>query len=175
MSEYLEFLKSRRSIRRFKPEKPPMDLIMKAIDTARFAPSARNSQPWRFIIVDDSALKEKLASVHPAAMPLRNAPLGIVVVCHVDESPTSYALDCANATLYLLLAIHAVGLGAVWIQALRNIDEIRAILDIPERAIPVAIIAVGYPDESPPPKPRKPIDEIVFVNKYGVKPPSEKS
>lgn len=169
LTEYLEFLKSRRSIRRFKQTKPPMELIMRAIDTARYAPSARNSQPWRFVIIEDEVVKDRLSSIHPAATPLRGAPIGIVVVCHIDESPTSYALDCANATLYLLLALHALGLGAVWIQALRNIDEIKQILYIPDNAIPVAIIAVGYPEESPQPRPRKPVDEIVYLNKYGVR------
>jgi nitroreductase len=165
----LEFLKSRRSIRKFKPQSPPRDLVLKAIDVARFAPSARNSQPWRFIIVEDAEIKSKLASIHIYASPLKNAPLAVVVVCHVDESPTSYMLDCANATIYFLLAVHALGLGAVWIQTLRNIEEIRSILGIPENVIPVAIIALGYPDESPSPKPRKPLEEVVFMNKYGVR------
>lgn len=165
----LEFLKSRRSIRKFKPQSPPRDLVLKAIDVARFAPSARNSQPWRFIIVEDTEIKSKLASIHIYASPLKNAPLAVVVVCHVDESPTSYMLDCANATIYFLLAVHALGLGAVWIQTLRNIGEIRSILGIPENVIPVAIIALGYPDESPSPKPRKPLEEVVFMNKYGVR------
>jgi nitroreductase len=165
----LEFLKSRRSIRKFKPQSPPRDLVLKAIDVARFAPSARNSQPWRFIIVEDTEIKSKLASIHIYASPLKNAPLAVVVVCHVDESPTSYMLDCANATIYFLLAVHALGLGAVWIQTLRNIEEIRSILGIPENVIPVAIIALGYPDESPSPKPRKPLEEVVFMNKYGVR------
>jgi len=165
----LEFLKSRRSIRKFKPQSPPRDLVLKAIDVARFAPSARNSQPWRFIIVEDTEIKSKLASIHIYASPLKNAPLAVVVVCHVDESPTSYMLDCANATIYFLLAVHALGLGAVWIQTLRNIEEIRSILGIPENVIPVAIIALGYPDESPSPKPRKPLEELVFMNKYGVR------
>ena len=165
----LEFLKSRRSIRKFKPQSPPRDLVLKAIDVARFAPSARNSQPWRFIIVEDTEIKSKLASIHIYASPLKNAPLAVVVVCHVDESPTSYMLDCANATIYFLLAVHALGLGAVWIQTLRNIEEIRSILGIPENVIPVAIIALGYPDESPSPKPRKPLEEVIFMNKYGVR------
>jgi Nitroreductase len=169
LDEYLEFLKSRRSIRRFKPEPPPKELILKAIDTARYAPSAKNSQPWRFIIVDDPDLKNKLASIHFSAIPLYNAPLAIVVVCQIDESPTSYMLDCANSTLYLLLALHALGLGAVWIQALRNIEEIKQALLIPNNAIPVAIIAVGYPDETPQHRPRKPLSEIVYLNKYGNK------
>jgi nitroreductase len=87
----------------------------------------------------------------------------------VDESPTSYMLDCANATIYFLLAVHALGLGAVWIQALRDIEVIRKTLNLPDSAIPVAIIALGYPDENPSPKPRKPLGEIVFLNKYGNK------
>lgn len=163
----LDFLKSRRSIRKFKQVQPPRDVILKALDVARYAPSAKNSQPWRFIIVDDPDLKNKLANIHVWAKPLHDAPLAIVVVCQIDESPSSYMLDCANATLYLLLALHALGLGAVWIQALRNIEEIKQILSIPSSAIPVAIIAVGIPDETPQPRPRRSLSEIVYVNKYG--------
>ena len=169
MEVYLDFLKSRRSIRKFKPEQPPQEVILKAIDAARYAPSARNSQPWRFIIVTDPDLKNKLAGIHVWARPLREAPVAITVVCHVEESPVSYMLDCANATVYLLLALHALGLGAVWIQALRNIEEIRKILEIPNNAIPVAVIAVGYPAEAPQPRERKPLRELVYLNRYGNK------
>jgi len=78
-------------------------------------------------------------------------------------------LDCANATLYFLLALHALGLGATWIQSLRNVEELKELLGLPNHVVPVAIIAIGYPDENPPPRPRKPLEEIVFYNKYGVK------
>ena len=163
----MNFLKSRRSIRKFKPDPVPRELLLKAIDTARFAPSARNSQPWRFIVIEDKELIRKLVSIHPWAKPLEEAPLAVAVVCNIDESPTSYMLDCANATVYFLLAIHALGLGGVWIQTLRNIDEIRDVLGLPSSVVPIAIIPVGYPDETPSPRPRKPISEIIYVNKYG--------
>lgn len=146
-----------------------MDLLMKAIDVARYAPSARNSQPWRFIIIESDEVKKKLASLHPYAKPLEEAPLAIVVTCQIDESPVSYMLDCGNATTYLLLALHAVGLGSVWIQALRNIDEVKAVISAPTNVIPVAILAVGYPNEQPPTRPRKPLNELVYLNKYGNK------
>jgi len=71
VEDHLEFLKSRRSIRRFKEEKPPLELILKAIDVARYAPSAKNSQPWRFIIIDDPEVKTKLAEIHLWARPLK--------------------------------------------------------------------------------------------------------
>ena len=165
----LEFLRSRRSIRKFKPEPPPRELLLKVIDAARFAPSAKNSQPWRFIIVEDPEVKSRLARIHPFAKPLESAPVAIVVACCIDESPLSYMLDCSAATVYLLLAAHAVGLGTVWIQTLRNIEEIRKILEMPQNTVPVALIAVGYPDEKPSPPQRKPLSELVFVNKYGAK------
>ncbi len=171
VDELIEFLKSRRSIRRFKPEKPPLDLVLKVLDTARFAPSAKNSQPWEFIIVDDPKVKSKLAGIHVGAKPLENAPMAIVVISDKTKSPTSYLVDGANAVMYILLALHAVGLGGVWIQTLRDIEKIQEILGLPNEKIPVAIIALGYPDESPKPKPRRPLEELVHYNKYGVKQP----
>lgn len=140
---------------------------MKIIDTARYAPSSGNSQPWRFIVVEDPEVKRKLSALHVGARPLLNAPLAVVVACVVDESPTSYLLDCANATMYFMLAAHALGLGTVWIQTLRNIEAIRSILELPANVIPVSVLAVGYPAENPPPRPRRSLDKIVYLNKYG--------
>lgn len=168
MLSQLDFLKSRRSIRRFKKEMPSLDLVLKALDAARFAPSARNSQPWRFIIVNNREVLNKLSTLHPGAKPLESAPLAIAVICNVNDSPASYMVDCANAAIYLQLALHALGLGSVWIQTLRNIDDLRKILELPENIVPVAIIATGYPDETPSLKPRRDLYEITYLNKYGV-------
>ncbi|NPA98797.1 MAG: nitroreductase family protein [Crenarchaeota archaeon] len=164
--ELIEFLRSRRSIRRFKKEKVPMDLIKKILDVARYAPSAHNSQPWRFIVIDDRELLDKLSKMHGGGRPLRNAPQAIVVACDERASPDSYLLDCANATIYVQLAAHALGLGTVWIQTMRNIDDIRKLLDMPDHIVPASILAIGYPDEKPEPRPRIPLDEILCVNKY---------
>jgi len=162
-----ELLLGRRSIRRFKPEDVSDEILYRVIEIARYAPSARNSQPWEFIVVRDAELKEKLAGIHAGAKPLRQAPLAVVVVCDPRKSPVSYMLDCANAATYFLLAAHALGLGTLWIQALRNTDEIRELLKIPEGRVPVAIIAVGWPDESPEPRPRRELKEITHLNRYG--------
>ncbi|MCD6244347.1 MAG: nitroreductase family protein [Candidatus Korarchaeota archaeon] len=164
---FLQFLVSRRSIRKFKDKPVPDDLILRILDAARFAPSAKNSQPWEFIIVKDRILKEKIGKIHKWASPLLGAPLAIVVACNREASPTSYLVDCANATMYIMLAAHALGLGTVWIQSLRNVEEIQELLKLPEKLIPVAILAVGWPDESPSPKRRKELKEIVHLDKYG--------
>jgi nitroreductase len=76
-------------------------------------------------------------------------------------------VDCANATMYIMLAAHALGLGTVWIQTLRNVEDIQKILNLPSSYIPVALLAIGYPDESPAPKPRKSLEEIAYLNMFG--------
>jgi nitroreductase len=165
--ELLNFLISRRSIRKFKPNPVPDELILKVLDVARYAPSARNSQPWVFIVVKDPEIKKKLANVHVWAKPLENAPVGIVVACNTEVSPESYQVDCANATMQIMLAAHALGLGTVWLQTLRNISEIQGIVGLPKNYVPVAMLALGYPDERPSPKKRKELKEIVYLNRYG--------
>ncbi len=173
--DLIKLLMSRRSIRKFKREPVPEDLILRILDAARYAPSAKNSQPWSFIIIEDEMIKGKLGKIHRWASPLLRAPLAIVVACDREASPTSYLVDCANAVMYMMLAAHALGLGTVWIQSLRNIEEIREIIKLPDRLIPVAILAVGWPDESPSPRERRDLGEIVYLNEYGKhwKPSSE--
>lgn len=161
------FLKSRRSIRRFKQDPVGDDLVLKILDVARFAPSAKNRQPWEFVVVKDPEVRGRLAGIHVYASPLRGAPLAIVVVGDRELSPVSYQVDCANATIYLMLAAHALGLGTVWIQALRNGEEIRRILGLPENKAPVAIVAMGWPDEKPKARGRKELSEIVHLDRYG--------
>lgn len=71
--------------------------------------------------------------------------------------------------MYFWLALHCMGLGAVWIQTLRRIEEINKLLNVPSNYVPVAIFAIGYPAEKPSARPRRPLEEIVFIDKYGNK------
>lgn len=169
--DIIEFILTRRSIRQFKPDPVPDEVLLKILNISRFAPSAGNRQPWIFVVVKDGELKEKLASIHPGSSPLLKSPVGIVLACDKNLSPVSYQVDCANATMYVMLAAHALGLGTVWLQTLRNVEEIQKLLELPENYVPVAIVALGYPAEKPQPRPRKPLDEITFLNKYGAKYP----
>ncbi|MCS7099704.1 MAG: nitroreductase family protein, partial [Sulfolobales archaeon] len=120
-----------------------------------------------FVVVKDGAMREKLSSIHPGSAPLLRAPVGIVVACDKNSSPISYQVDCANAAMYIMLAAHALGLGTVWLQTLRNVEDIQKVLELPENYVPIAILAIGYPAEKPQPKPRKPLEEMVYLNKYG--------
>jgi len=167
--EVFEAIRTRRSIRRFQAKDVPEELVVKLIDAARWAPSAGNVQPWEFIIVRDPRLKEAIARAALNQRFIAQAPV-VIVVC-ADEmrsgrvygprGSTLYCIqDTAAATQNLLLAAHALGLGACWVGAF-NEEEVRRILRIPPGVRPVAIVPVGYPAESPRAPPRRGLEEII--------------
>ncbi|MEM0378963.1 MAG: nitroreductase family protein [Thermosphaera sp.] len=167
--ELIQFILTRRSVRRYRPEPVPLEMLTKILDIARYAPSARNKQPWSFILITDHEVKSRIASVYAWRQPISEAPAGVVVACDSKESPTSYVQDCVAASMYIMFAAHAMGLGTCWHGLLS--DEVRKrvqeILKLPSEKIPVVLLSIGWPDESPEPKPRKPLREVGFLNAFG--------
>jgi len=174
LPECIDALLERRSVRVFREDVPDLTAILRALDIARFAPSAGNRQPWKFVVIRDRSLIEKLSEIHPHARPLKGVGVAVAVYACKSESPVSYLVDGALAALYFWLALHCMGLATVWIQTLRNVEEINRILGAPDDCIPVALFPVGYPGEKPAAKPRKPLSELIYLNKFGEPlPPSE--
>lgn len=166
MDDIFELIKSRRSIRRYKEEAPPLELIKKSIEAALYAPSARNSQPWSFIIVKNRETIKKLSGVQQYTKFLENAPY--VVVALADEKKSNHWLeDLGCAIMCLLLEAHSLGLGACWgaVYHPENNEReryVREILQIPSHLRIIACIGIGYPDDSPPKKRVKTIDEAIL-------------
>ncbi len=147
-----EAIKTRRSIRKFKNREIPDDLTEKIIEAGMYAPSARNQQPWHFILVTRQELKEKLMKAHPYASMLREAPLAILVCGDTDLelSHGYWPVDCSAATQNILLAAHNEGLGSVWLGVYprtERINAIRTIFSLPPNIQPLSLIALGYPAE----------------------------
>uniref|UniRef100_A0A7C3YRY0 Nitroreductase family protein n=1 Tax=candidate division WOR-3 bacterium TaxID=2052148 RepID=A0A7C3YRY0_UNCW3 len=150
--EAIECILTRRSIRKYKKEKIPADLIRELLTAAMSAPSARNEQPWHFIVIDERKILDEIPKFHPYAQMLKEAPLAILIAG--DKKLTSYEgyliQDCSAATQNLLLACHAQGLGAVWIGIYPREERIKGIknlLSLPEDILPVSLVAIGYPAE----------------------------
>ena len=143
----------RRSIRKYsgKPvEKSIIDILLKS---AMYAPSARNQQPWHFIVIDDRSLLNSIMKVHPYAAMLSEAEAAILVCGdeHLELSKGYWSVDCAAATQNLLLAAHAMGLGAVWLGVYprqERLEGIRRIFDLPGHVHPFSLVSLGYPEES---------------------------
>jgi nitroreductase len=148
-----EAILSRRSIRQYTNEVISHEIIDKLLTAAMQAPSARDTQSWHFIVIEDKNILKDISQVHPYADMLRHAPLAIAVCgdFHLEESAEYLALNCAAATMNILLAAHSFGLGAVWLgihPRRKRIKDLREVLNLPENIIPITLIAIGHPKES---------------------------
>ena len=172
--DVLEAIKGRRSIRAFKNQGVPAEIVEELIDAARWAPSAGNIQPWEFIIVRKPRIKRRLVETALDQMFIEEAPV-VIVVC-ADEERSSQGYGVRGKTLYCIqdtaaamqnihLTAYSLGLGTCWVGAFRE-EETRKILKIPRGMRPVAIIPVGYPAESPTARMRKSTSQIVHYETF---------
>lgn len=164
---------SRRSIRRFDISKPVSpDIVELIIECACAAPSANNSHPWHYIIIDKRHILDALADIHPYGKMLRTAAVAIVVcselVC-ADEPLRYWEEDCSAAMQNILLAANALGLGSVWLGVKHgdnNLEgKLKTLLDVPDRIAMMGIAAIGWPLETK--DPHKGIDaHSLHINKW---------
>jgi len=187
--ELMEAIKGRRSIRKYTSRAVDDKTLNTILEAARQAPSWHNSQCWRFVVVRDSQLRNKLADTGIAvatgkpnrgAEAMRITPIAIVACAEMRKAGYSikepkgpvtdkgdwYMYDVALAMQNLTLAAHALGLGTVNTGAFDAI-KVAEILGVPEGYAVVAMTPLGYPDESPEARPRKEMAEIVFQDKFG--------
>ncbi len=150
--EILEGIITRRSIRKYTDKKISDDQVQMLLKAGMYAPSARNQQPWHFLVITDRKVLNQLSEIHPYAKMLTEAQLAIVV-CGDEtlELSTGYwVVDCSVATQNILLAAHGMGLGAVWLGLHPREERKQAIRDffkLPDHIQPLSIISVGYPNE----------------------------
>lgn len=150
----LEAILTRRSIRRYTTKSVSDDLIVKLLEAGMAAPSAANEQPWHFIVITDRKVLIQIPAFHPHAHMLKEAAAAILVAYDIElEGMKGRAvLDCSCASQNMLLAAHALGLGAVWCGIYPVEDRIiaiRKLLNMPQHVVPVSLISIGYPNEKP--------------------------
>ncbi len=152
---FLELLKKRRSIRRYKEKSIEKEKIDILVEAALRSPSSRSLNPWKFVVVTDRSLLEELATAKPhGGSFIKDAPLAIVVCGDPDKSDV-WVEDCSIASIILHLQATDLGLGSCWVQIRkRNRDEgqtaedhVKEILGLDNRLMVEAIIAIGYPQE----------------------------
>ena len=156
----LDAISARTSIRAYQDRPVGADTVELLLRAAMSAPSARNRPPWAFIVVDDKDLLRQLADSLPYAQSAAAAPMAVVVCGVLTESQGAtnagwWVQDAAAASENLLLAAHAVGLGAVWTGVYSYEDRVRAVrnvLGLPRHVVPLNVIPIGYPAENPAPK-----------------------
>jgi nitroreductase len=173
----LEAIRIRRSIRDYKSDPIPPEVLERVTDALRLAPSACNNQPWRFVLVTEPELRQKVAKACNNQMFIAPAPV-IVAGCawparaypRMGGSWNSAEIDVAIALDHLTLAASAEGLGTCWIGAF-NEQEIKALLHIPAEAKLVALTPLGWPARADMLRPARPADrkareEILAINRF---------
>lgn len=161
MNPLLNFIFARRSVRQYLPRPVAEGVVRDLLEAAMAAPSAVAKDPWEFIVVRAPGTLRSLAEGLPNGQMLAQAALGIAVCGDLERAhdrQLSYLLqDCSAAIENLLLAAHAVGLGACWLGVHPREDRVqhvRSLLAVPAQVLPVSIIALGWPAESPAPRTR---------------------
>ena len=156
----LDNIATRTSVRDYEARPVEKEKIEKMLRAAMAAPTAMNKQPWHFVVVDQRNVLDALAGANPYAKMLKKAPLAIVVCGNTDKMIEGggrdfWIQDASAATENLLLAAHAMRLGAVWTGAYPSEERcisISKVLSLSDNLIPLNMIVVGYPAEQPQPK-----------------------
>lgn len=165
-----EAIAARRSIRVYRGKPVEDDKLTRVLEAARLAPSARNIQEARFVVVTDRDMREKLMKAAANQSFVAEAPVVIVACATVTQytmrcGQLAYPVDLAIAVDHMTLQAVEEGLGTCWVCAF-NEAEIKALLSIPDSVRVVALMTLGYPGESPAARPRKAAQEIVCRETY---------
>ena len=166
----LPIIEKRRSIKRFKPapvEKGKLDRILEA---GRLAPSAKNRQEWRFVVIQKDSLRQRIKEAAFGDDKVGQAPV-ILALCTTNIEYTmpngqlSYPIDLAFAAAFMTLQAEAEGLGSC---CHTTFDEqmVRDLITVPYSMRVVLLLLIGYPEEIPEPASRKPLRRIVAYDHW---------
>lgn len=148
--ELLEGIYSRRSQRHFTGEPVARGQLLEIVKAGTWAPSGLNNQPWRFVVVTDASVRDRMAELTKYSRIVREAPACLAVF--IDREAMYHEVkdhQAMGACLQnMLLAAHDLSLGAVWLgEILKSAVEMRALLDLPENLDLMAVVAVGHPSQ----------------------------
>jgi nitroreductase len=168
--DYFETIAARYSVRGYKPDPVPDELLEQVLEAARRAPTAANRQPFRLVVVPTKGREEELGRIYGRRW-FTQAPLVIAVVAipgeawrRMDDKPYD-EVDAAIAMDHLILAATALGLGTCWIAAF-DPAAAREVLGLPDHVEPIAFTPLGYPDKAPATTDRRPLDELVKQERW---------
>lgn len=169
----MENILNRKSVRKYTKEEVKKEQLEMLVRAGMAAPSARNSQPWLFFVINDRAILDNLAKQLPNAKMLLSAKAAIVVCGNLQKALEGdgrefWVQDCSAATQNILLAAESMGLGAVWTGAYprkETVNIIKVELGLPEHIVPLNVIPIGWQTGEEKPK-QKYTEENIRWNKW---------
>ncbi len=150
LNPIIEAIKTRRSIRKFKKDPVSDEILNQILESALWAPSGLNNQPWKFAVIRDKVLKDSLSGLTHYGSILKEAPVCIAVFLdhHRVYDRTKDVMAIGASIQNMLLTIHSMQLGGVWLgEILKNKERVREILGADKDLELMAVVALGYPAE----------------------------
>jgi nitroreductase len=163
--EFFDVIKNRKSVREYSDKKVSQELIEKIVDAGRLAATARNEQPWEFIVTQDKTVLKRICDMCP------NGPFIKDVSCltAVFSKDTKYYIeDISAATQNMLLAIEALGLAGCWIAGDKKdyTGEIKKIFNVPDSYRLVSMVTIGYSKNTEKPHLKRSLKEVLHLEKW---------
>ena len=162
----LEALRGRRSIRSYENNPVKRELIETIVDAGRLAATGRGVEPWEFVVVTDSGMRNKLAEICDYGKFISQAPVCIVVLC---KDTKYYLEDGSAATQNMLVTAHALGLGSCWVAGDKKhyADKIIRLLGVPPGFKLICLVSIGYTSPNQPPrKSKRPLEEVLHRERF---------
>ncbi|WP_026486490.1 nitroreductase family protein [Caldanaerobius polysaccharolyticus] len=166
MKEFIELLKTRRSVRAFIDKPIPKEVLEDIVDCGRLAPSGRNGQPWHFVVITDKDALRYISEQATYGKFIKDAAACIIVYCEKDNN--HHLEDGAAATENIIIAAKAYGIGTCWVAGYDRTYEqaINKYLGIPENLRMISIIPMGYPAAEPRMPQKRSLDEVIHWERY---------
>jgi nitroreductase len=157
--DLFQAIRTRRSIRKFRPDPVPASHVQELLYAAMMAPSAGNQQPWQFVVITDRSKLDAIIPIHGYAAMAAHAPMAILVCgdLSLEKFAGFWIQDCSAAMQNLLLAAHAKGLGAVWCGVYpveKRVEGFKSLFHLPEHVMPLGLAVMGWPAHTPESKSR---------------------
>ena len=163
--ETLNAMAERRSSRSYQTREVPRDLLERIVDAGRLAATARNEQPWEFIVVTDAALRRSIADVTEYGKHIAEAPTCVAVFCR----DTKYYLeDGSAATQNMLVAAASLGVQSCWVAGDKKdyVKDVSRLLGVPVGFRLVSLVALGYEKTAPPRVSKRALDQVIHWDTF---------
>ena len=166
--EVYECLKSRRTVRRFRSDPVPDEVVRRILQAARWAPSSRNQQPWHLVVISDRAVLAKIGGVATSGSFIAEAPMAIAVIMDNADTPE---LDAGRALQQMELMAWSEGLGTCFVGLPGDdmIREIKSLLGVPHHLELITVMPFGYRQQESSGRgaPRKPLSQMAHRERFG--------
>ena len=164
----IEAIRTRRSVRQFTKEPVSEEVLNQILESGLWAPSGKNNQPWKFAVIRDPVIKEALAGLTHSGSIIRGAPVCIgVFLDHARVYDRTKDVQAIGACIQnMLLAIHALGLGGVWLgEILKNKEKVGELLEVGRELELMAVVAFGHSAKRSGGGERDPLEKHIFLRK----------